>query len=290
MNYCPNCGTQRIESGAYCHRCGHALGIPVSQTSHENHGIPVIGETQATPDMLGGEEEARLTADGQVPWRGGQVFLGIILVLVSLIPVTGIAFAFGALAGRYDEATIVWVSVHLMAISTAVVVWRLGVHNRPALWRLLGLNPMQYPLAKSVLLALGALGGSLLLTVIYSAVVNLFSLDTFSPPDIGGEIAFPGAAAFFTFQAVAVVTPITEEVFFRGFVFSGLIPRFGVGKAMVLSALVFSAFHLSLGVLVPVFLTGLLLALLYRKTESIWPCVLAHAGQNGLAVALEIYG
>ena len=295
MNYCPNCGTQRIESAAYCHRCGRALSNPVSQPSQENQGMPVTAETPATtdmpatPDVIWGAEEAPSTAAGQVPWRGGQVVLGIILVLVSLIPVTGIAFAVGALAGRYDDATIVWVSVHLMAISIAMVVWRLGVHKRPAPWRLLGLNPMRYPLAKSVLLALGALGGSLLLTVIYSAVVNLFNLDTFSPPDIGGEIAFPGAAAFFTFQAVALVTPITEEVFFRGFVFSGLIPRFGVAKAMVLSALVFSAFHLSLGVLVPVFLTGLLLALLYRKTGSIWPCVLAHAGQNALAVALEIY-
>ena len=273
MSYCVNCGTQRIDSAAYCHRCGQALNAPTDRPSSLTHGV----------------DESRSIGTGTVPWRGGQVVLGIVLVLLGLIPVTAISIGVGALSDSYDDAITVWVSVHLMAISIAMVVWRLGVHKRPAPWRLLGLNPMRYPLAKSVLLALGALGGSLLLTVIYSAVVNLFNSDMFSPPDIGGEIAFPGAAAFFTFQAVALVTPITEEVFFRGFVFSGLIPRFGVAKAMVLSALVFSAFHLSVGVLVPVFLTGLLLALLYRKTGSIWPCVLAHAGQNALAVALEIY-
>ena len=99
MNYCPNCGTQRIESAVYCYRCGHELSVPVSQPLQENEGMPVTGEMPATQDTLWGAEEAPSTAAGQVPWRGGQVALGIILVLVSLIPVTGIAFAFGALAG-----------------------------------------------------------------------------------------------------------------------------------------------------------------------------------------------
>lgn len=228
---------------------------------------------------------------GTVPWKGGQVALGIGLVLLGLIPVTGISIGIGALAGSYDEATIVWVSIHLMALAITAVVWRLGVHERPtAPWRLLGLNAINYPVVKAGLMAMGALGASLLFTVVYASVVDLFSWDVLSPPDIGAEIAFPGAAVFFTFQAVAVVTPLTEEVFFRGFVFSGLIPRFGLVKAMVLSAAVFSAFHLTLGVLVPVFVTGLILALLYHKTGSLWPCVLVHAGQNALAVALEVYG
>ncbi len=246
--------------------------------------------------MLADHEEGRPIGVGAVPWRGGQVTLGIVLVLLSLIPVTGISFGIGALAGSYDEATIVWVSIHLMALSILAVVWRLGFSRsgvaRPSVapWRLLGLKALEYPVVKAGLMALGALGASLLFTVVYAAVVDLFSSDVLSPPEIDADIAFPGAAVFFTFQAIAVVTPLTEEVFFRGFVFSGLIPRFGLTKAMVLSAVVFSAFHVTPGVLVPIFVTGLILAWLYHKTGSLWPCVLAHAGQNALAVALEVYG
>lgn len=235
-------------------------------------------------------EEGRSIGIGLTPWRGGQVFLGIVLVLISLIPAMGIAIGIGGLAGPYDEATTVWVSVHLMALAIIAVVWRLGIYGRPSPWRLLGLSAINYPVVKAGMLALGALGASLLFTVAYGAVVDLFSSDLLSPPEIGSEIAFPGAAVFFTFQAVAVVTPLTEEVFFRGFVFSGLMPRLGVVKAVVVSAAIFSAFHVSVGVLIPVFVTGLLLALLYRKTGSLWPCVLAHAAQNALAVALEVYG
>ena len=274
MFYCVNCGTPRIEHAAYCHHCGQVLNAPMSQPSVvAKHGI-----------------EGRSVGVGPTPWRGGQVVLGIVLVLISLIPVTGISIGIGGLAGHYDEATTVWVSIHLMALAIIAVVWRLGIYRRPAPWRLLGLGALNFPVVKAGVMALGALGASLLFTVAYASVVDLFSSDLLSPPDIGAEIAFPGAAVLFTFQAVAVVTPLTEEVFFRGFVFSGLMPRFGVVKAMLVSAAIFSAFHVTVGVLIPVFVTGLLLALLYHKTGSLWPCILAHAGQNALAVALEVYG
>ena len=274
MSYCVNCGTPRTANAAYCHRCGQVLRAPADQPSSVTEGTGT----------------GRSVGVGLVPWRGGQVVLGIVLVLLSLIPVTGISIGIGALAGSYDDAITVWVSVHLMALAIAAVVWRLGLYRREAPWRLLGLSALEFPVVKAGMLSLGALGASLLFTVIYASVVDLFSSDVLSPPDIGAEIAFPGAAVFFTFQAVAVVTPLTEEVLFRGFVFSGLTPRLGVVKAMVVSAAIFSAFHLTLGVLIPVFVTGLLLALVYRKTGSLWPCILAHAGQNALAVALEVYG
>ena len=280
--YCVNCGNPRIEHAAYCHHCGQVLNAPLAQPS-----LITEETTVAKPGI-----EGRSIGIGLTPWRGGQVFLGIVLVLISLIPVTGISIGIGGLAGPYDDATTVWVSVHLMALAIIAVVWRLGIYGRQSPWRLLGLSAIEYPVVKAGIMALGALGASLLFTVAYAAVVDLFSSDLLSPPDISSEIAFPGAAVLFTFQAVAVVTPLTEEVFFRGFVFSGLTPRFGVGKAMVVSAAIFSAFHIfaGVGVLIPVFVTGLLLSLLYHKTGSLWPCVLAHAAQNALAVALEVYG
>lgn len=279
MFYCVDCGTRRIEYAAYCHNCGRDFGAPIAQ--------PFLVVEGAVDDRTQGGIAGDTT---EVPWRGGQVVLGIGLVLLSLIPVVGVSIGVGSLVDSYDEALTVWLSVHLMAVAIVLVVWRLGVHRRPAPWRLLGLSAVKYPVVMAGVLAVVALGASLLFTVVYAAVVDLFSSDAFSPPDIGSDIAFPGAAAFFTFQAVALVTPLTEEVFFRGFVFAGLIPRFGVVKATLVSALIFSVFHLSIGLLIPVFVTGLLLALLYRKTGSLWPCIFAHAGQNALAVALEIYG
>ena len=122
------------------------------------------------------------------------------------------------------------------------------------------------------------------------AIVDLIGAEVLSPPDIPSDIVFPGAAALFTFQALAVVTPVVEEIFFRGFIFAGLASRLGAGWAAVVSAAVFSAFHLEVAVLIPIFVTGLLLAWLYQRTGSLWPGVLAHAGQNALALAVGVYG
>ena len=177
-----------------------------------------------------------------------------------------------------------------MGLAILLVVWRLGFYRYRAPISALGLVPWRIPQPKTVFLTAGTLGASLVITVVYGALVDLIDSDILSPPELSSDIAFPGAAALFTFQALAVVTPVTEEIFFRGFVFAGLVSRLGVGWAMVASAVVFSLFHLSVGVLVPVFITGLLLVWLYQRTGSLWPSICAHAGQNALAVAIEIYG
>ena len=145
----------------------------------------------------------------------------------------------------------------------------------------------------TVLLSGLALGASLLFTMGYSTLVDYLGWEVLAPPDIleeFGDIAFPGVAALATYEALAMWTPLTEEIFFRGFVFAGLAPRLGIPRAIIVSALVFSAFHLALGVLVPIFITGVLLAWLYHRTGSLWPGIAAHAGQNALAVSSVIIG
>lgn len=215
--------------------------------------------------------------------------MGILLILVSVIPVTILAIGLGSLAGKYDDATSVWISSHLMGAAILAVVWILGVKRYGVSLSALGFGTPRMPPIRWLLVTAGVLLASLVATAIYSAIVSLVDLDILLPPEIPGDIAFPGLAAAATFQALAVWTPLTEEIFFRGFIFAGLAPRLGVWRAMLVSALIFSLFHLSLGVLVPVFITGFMLAWLYRQTGSIWPSILAHAGQNTLAVLVTLY-
>src|SRR5205807_4010647 len=68
---------------------------------------------------------------------------------------------------------------------------------------------------------------------------------------------------------IGLAGPFAEEVFFRGFAYRALRERFGVGTAMVASALLFSAAHLNPVGLVPIFLIGLFLAWLYDRTVSL---------------------
>jgi membrane protease YdiL (CAAX protease family) len=83
--------------------------------------------------------------------------------------------------------------------------------------------------------------------------------------------------------AGAVVAPIVEELFFRGYVFHAYLAEKGVRTAYVGSAAIFSAVHGELTLLVGFFFMGLVLAYLYRRTGSIIAPVFAHLLNNSLA-------
>lgn len=280
--YCSDCGSLAIDGAFYCGDCGRPLDAP------------------DPADEAAGRGPAAFSASFAVPWRGGEVAWGVLIVAIAAALIALAASEIGKLIGKYDHAVVIWVSVHLTALVIAGVVWRFGVHRSLRPLALLGLRRLGFasPADRTglagvathpVLMSASVLGGSLAFTAVYGTVVDALGWDALAPPEIPADIAFPGAAAVLTFQALALVTPLTEELFFRGFVLPGLAARLGAGRAIVASAAIFSVFHLDLGVLAPVFVAGLLLGWLYHRTGSLWPGVLVHGGQNVLALAVRLY-
>jgi membrane protease YdiL (CAAX protease family) len=81
-----------------------------------------------------------------------------------------------------------------------------------------------------------------------------------------------------------ILTPVFEEIVFRGLLFATLRRRFGMGNAAVLSAAIFGIAH-GYGVLgfAAVFWSGLLWAWSYERTGSLLPSMAAHAADNLMA-------
>ena len=81
-----------------------------------------------------------------------------------------------------------------------------------------------------------------------------------------------------------VLTPVFEEIVFRGLLFATLRRRFGLGTAAMLSAAIFAVAH-GYGVLgfAAVFWSGLLWAWSYERTGSLLPSMAAHAADNLMA-------
>jgi len=97
----------------------------------------------------------------------------------------------------------------------------------------------------------------------------------------------PPIVALELFDAV-VLTPVFEEILFRGLLFATLRARLGLGASAVLSAVVFAGAH-GYGVLgfVTVCWSGVLWAVAYEKTGSLLPSIAAHAVDNlGASLAL----
>jgi len=94
----------------------------------------------------------------------------------------------------------------------------------------------------------------------------------------------PWALACFAVTAV-VVAPLFEEILFRGVLLPVLGTWLGPTGAVLLSAALFAAAHLSLAEWIPLFLLGIGLGVLRLRSGRLASCVLLHALWNGLTFA-----
>jgi len=89
---------------------------------------------------------------------------------------------------------------------------------------------------------------------------------------------------FMLFLAAVVTAAICEEVLFRGLILQLLRRRAGWRSAVGWSAVLFALYHLNPVVLLPVTLVGAYLAILVWRSGSLYPAILAHGLNNGLAL------
>src|SRR5207248_8064904 len=91
-----------------------------------------------------------------------------------------------------------------------------------------------------------------------------------------------------------VVAPICEEILFRGFIFAALRNWRGTLPAALITGLLFGGVHAGSAPaldLVPLAVLGFALCLLYQRTGSLYPCIVAHSLNNSIAfAALENWG
>lgn len=82
-------------------------------------------------------------------------------------------------------------------------------------------------------------------------------------------------------MAGALLTPLGEEVLFRGVVANAL-DRYGRWVGVIGSATIFAVAHGPSVILLDAFMVGILAGILLRRTGSLWPGVTLHASYNGL--------
>ncbi len=134
-------------------------------------------------------------------------------------------------------------------------------------------------------------GIALLTLLVYYIGAAIFASLVLQPEqeDIGGELGVGDPNLLIAISAVlviALVAPVTEELFFRGFVFAGLRSRWSLWPSAIAVGLIFGIVHAPTGLTAVVPLAGLGVALcwLYDRTGSLWPCVTAHVINNCLAL------
>ena len=112
-------------------------------------------------------------------------------------------------------------------------------------------------------------------------------LQTTSADAIGNFLSQPGVMVLALFH-VALVPAICEEVMFRGYIMRAFEKNTTVIKAIVFSSLLFGAYHIQLGNLLPLSLLGFFMAYLAWASDSLIPAMVGHFVNNGSAVVLSI--
>ena len=218
-----------------------------------------------------------LPAPKPASWSAADTWLGLALLLII---VAGYLFALSQLEPT-QSTSILYVATFefLLLIPVAVIfVWR------RVSWQELGFKRFN---ANQLTLGCGLLVGVYMIVIINNLVMISLGVTTQADviSEILGEINAPYLFAFIT----AIVAPITEELFFRGFLFKGLREKYGWVNALMFSSMIFALFHGQLATLLPTFLLGALFSYMYQRTESVYPGMFLHFTVNAMGALVLLF-
>ncbi len=170
-----------------------------------------------------------------------------------------------------------WV-IGIQQLVFVFAAWSWSVTKYGAQPRALGFVPAtgRRPYLKALLgwlLALAAI-------ISWALFIDAVGIKSIDPNDNVNDIIDIGGGLALSVAVVGFWGPVAEEIFFRGFVLSGLRRRFGNRGALLLSAGLFALFHIDPTIYVPIFFFGIVLGWLYLHTGSIWPSVAVHVVHN----------
>ncbi len=219
----------------------------------------------------------------------GLALLPLMLLLVFLLAIFALSLD-DQLRERWG-----WPAFNLMLMAfslvASVICW--VVLPRRILRRhdALALTAWRRPVRQDWLWTAAALAAMVVAWAVYWRLVPWIGWDWLLPvsPPEDVEVSVFGAwwqVVVFAGTAV-IVAPIVEETFYRGFALGGLNRVWWLIPSILLSAALFSAAHLNLGVLIPFMIFGVILGVVYLRTRHLTAPALAHAGWNlGVTVLL----
>ena len=212
----------------------------------------------------------RITAD-----RSGV--LPSLALYAAMLGVLVVARMVTADDDRYDAVEHSLLTMRVMAlvvVAAAILGWRTVL---PAVARVGSASW----LVAAVLFGLATFAWSSIYADCASAALGLPRAGGYEPIVAVGY-GWAGAVA-----AVALYPAVVEELAFRGLI----VPRLGRvltgGETVLVSAVMFAALHLNVTALPVLLPVGAALAVLRRRSGSLWPCLLMHLTHNAAVLAAE---
>ena len=220
-----------------------------------------------------------------VPWTHWDATFGLSLIALFLM---GSIFVSAVWRNHDGMTTPIFLTFALMIMPGIMifVAWRLSIKRYKVSWATLGFRSPHGRF--SLMFSIAALLLSIGFGIVYVRVTTMIGIDLLIPPNFQKTYLGEMPLEFANLITIIILGPLGEEVFYRAFLLGALIKSTGTIRAIAISSIIFAVSHISLGVILPFFISGVLLSFLYIRTKSIWPPLVAHSMQNLLAV-ITIY-
>lgn len=222
----------------------------------------------------------------RLPVRGSDLLLILIIALGSVRLLAGLMVGLSSGAQDSGGGDVLTLTVILLMVQTAIVlgmVHALVIRKYGLSWADLGLRPVsrrwcvRAALAAILMMPVVALVNSLVPTV---------TNEPFQNPQIYAlaPMGFSWTGLIIMIVMAGVVAPLAEEIAFRGLLYPWLRDRWGVPAAAAASGLCFAALH-GVVILIPALtVIGIVLAVLYQRSGSLWTAVIAHGVFNTVMI------
>ncbi|WP_257150954.1 CPBP family intramembrane glutamic endopeptidase [Bacillus wiedmannii] len=137
--------------------------------------------------------------------------------------------------------------------------------------------------ASAIMTMIFGLGMLVLIVMVFSLIPKSTSLEG------ANEIVKTQSIWFVLMKAITLsfVAPICEEILFRGFILSRFTYKFGIKKAVIFSSICFGVLHLNNVFGTTIF--GIISCLMYLKTKSLFPSIVAHMVNNIIVASRDIF-
>ena len=210
------------------------------------------------------------------------VTLGSVRLLVGFL--VGLAPGAGSEPGDALVAAMVvllFQTAVILAMLRALVIRKYGLT-----WADLGLRPAErHWYRRAVVVAVLLLPA---VALVNGVLVPRLAEEPFRNPQLYAIVpaGFSWSAMLTMLVMAGVVAPFAEELVFRGLLFPWLGARLGVAAGAALSALCFAALH-GAAILIPALtVVGVAFAVIYQRSGSLWPAIVAHGVFNGIMIVL----
>jgi len=144
------------------------------------------------------------------------------------------------------------------------------------IWRKIPITELGFRKFDWNILGLGCGLGVLAYAIIFIHNLIMTLLGVVTQGELIYEVFDKLESPFLLFFSGILLAPLTEEMFFRGFLFQGFRQKYGWKFGLLLSSFIFGLSHLQLAALLPTFLLGCVIAYIFHRTNSILPGMLLH--------------